>query len=305
MFKIKLNNNLSKKKANVVAIGNFDGMHLGHQEIFNKVREISLQSNIQSTIITFEPLPKEFISNNQKILRLSLIRDKLNFIKQMGIDNFVVLRFNKFLQLMLPEDFIKNILLEKLKVTDIVVGDDFKFGYQAKGNIDLLRKFGINVIQIKPYCINQQRISSSLIRDYAKRNLFTEIKYLLGHNITYTSKVIYGNQLGRKYGVPTINLLLVNKIPALWGIYFAYVYIDNKKYEAVVSCGQNPTVTNTKNYKLEAHLLGVDLDLYGKIATIEILDFLRSELKFDNLEQLFVQIHNDLESARNYFYRLN
>ena len=116
--------------------------------------------------------------------------------------------------------------------------------------------------------------------------------------------MVYGNQLGRKYGVPTINLLLINKIPVLWGIYLAYVYIEGTQYKSVVSCGQNPTVTNTKNYKLEAHLLDVDLDLYGKIATIEILDFLRPELKFENLEQLFLQIHQDLQDARNYFYRL-
>jgi riboflavin kinase/FMN adenylyltransferase len=304
MFKIKLSNNISKNIGNVVAIGNFDGMHLGHQQIFNKVKEISALENIQSTIITFEPLPKEFIVNNNKLLRLSLIRDKLNFVKKLAIDNFIVLRFNKFLQLMLPEDFIKEILLVKLNVTHVVVGNDFRFGYMAEGNINLLRKFGINVIEIPPYLLNNQRVSSSLIRSYTKQNLFTEVKCLLGHNITYTSKIVYGNQLGRKYGVPTINLLLVNKIPILWGIYFAYVYIDHERYDAVVSCGQNPTVTTTKNYKLEAHLLGVDLNLYGKIATIEILDFLRPELKFDNLEQLFAKIYNDLQIAKNYFYRL-
>jgi riboflavin kinase/FMN adenylyltransferase len=305
MFEIKLKNNFYNNTDVVATIGNFDGIHLGHQELFKQMVTFAQSHKVKSVVITFEPLPKEFIEADNNLLRLSLLRDKYNIVKTFAIDSLVVMRFNSQLQKLAAKDFVQDILIKQLKIKYLFVGNDFRFGYQALGNIKLLQDLGINVVQSPEYKINNSRVSSSLIRSYAKDNKFTAVKLLLGRNIMYTSRVVYGNQLGRKYGVPTINLLLVNKVPILWGIYFAYVYIDNIRYNAVVSCGQNPTVTTTKNYKLEAHLLDVDLNLYGKIATIEILDFSRAELKFESLEQLFEQIHQDLQNARNYFYRLN
>lgn len=119
----------------------------------------------------------------------------------------------------------------------------------------------------------------------------------------YTSRVIHGNHLGRKYGVPTINLCLGKNKPAVWGIYVAYVYIDGIRYNAIASIGKNPTISDLDGYKLEAHLFDIDLNLYGKVATVEILEFLREELKFDNLELLFKQIYTDLDNARQYFIK--
>lgn len=307
MYRIKLNNECELPEIAVATIGNFDGLHLGHQQLINQVDLIGKRYNYRRCLITFEPLPLEFFSDKKGVVRqarLNLLRDKYLFLKNSGlIDELIILHFNKQLANLSADEFIQQTLLNKLNIHHMVVGNDFHFGKSAMGDIKLLRQYNLTVTIVPDYIINGCRVSSSLIREFAHNNELEQMQIYLGKPITYTSKVIHGNALGRKYGVPTINLALAKNRPALWGIYIALVYIDGIRYNAVASIGKNPTVSNQEVYKLEAHLLNIDLDLYGKIATVELVKFLRFELKFDNLESLFKQIHADIAQANNYFIK--
>ncbi len=305
MYKILLNPDIVSLDSAVVTIGNFDGLHLGHLELFKTLNIVAKKYNYKRVAITFEPLPLEHFSDikkEERLSRLSLLRDKFLLLKKNDlIDELVVLHFNSRIANLSPKAFIKEVLLNKLNTSHVVIGHDFKFGKNGGGKINDFVKLGLEITLVEPFCINTERISSSIIRNLATKNDLTLIRNYLGHNLQYTSRVIHGKKLGRKLGVPTINLSLGRNKPALWGIYTAYIYIDNKRYNAVASIGKNPTVSDLDTYKLEGHLLDVDLDLYGKIATIEILGFIRDELKFNDIDSLIRQMQKDLQQARAYF----
>ena len=308
MYRIIINPAQDKLQPSVVTIGNFDGVHLGHQQLFLTLNEEARQKGYRRIAITFEPLPHEYFCDNkheQRLTRLSLLRDKFAILKWLGlIDELIVLHFNSSVAALTPDVFISNILKERLNTRHVVIGHDFRFGKGGAGSVDTFTQAGISSTVVPAYMQHGQRISSSMIREFAKHNNLAMAKNYLGRNLQYTSKIIHGNKMGRKFGVPTINLGLGRNRPALWGIYIAKVHINNIAYDAVASIGKNPTINDLDIYKLEAHLLNVDLDLYGKIATVEILSFLRSERKFDDLDSLFKQIHQDLQDAGDYFAKL-
>lgn len=289
----------------IATIGNFDGVHAGHLQLLEQFNELAKQTNSWRMLITFEPLPHEYFADRAQVIRLpriGLLRDKVAILRQTNlVDEVVVLFFNHFLAQTAANEFVTETLIKRLNISTMLVGHDFKFGSLALGTIETIRANGIIAHEFAEVRYDNVRISSSLIRELAREQNIEEVKLYLGRNIRYTARVIYGNQLGRKYGVPTINLSLGKVRPVLWGIYTAYVIIDQIRYRAVASIGKNPTVSSSTLYKLEAHLLDVDLNLYGKIATIEILHYLRPELKFDDLDSLFVQIHQDLKHTREYF----
>ena len=306
MFRIKLSpQERTIGQAQIATIGNFDGLHLGHLELLEQLNQHAKQTGAWRMLITFDVLPHEYFADKIGVLRaprIGLLRDKINFLKEHHlVDEVVILHFNHSIASLSSYQFIQQILQHKLGVKEMIVGHDFRFGYLAKGNIHDLRKNGIVTWEFAELKFNQVRISSSLIRELATEQNIELIRRYLGHNICYTSRVVYGNQIGRKYGVPTINLNLRKIRPVLWGIYTGYVYIEGQRYQGVISIGKNPTVSDGKIYKVEAHLLDVDLDLYNKIACVEILHYLRSEVKFSDLESLFAQIHKDMSDAREFF----
>jgi riboflavin kinase/FMN adenylyltransferase len=305
MFRIIINKALSNSTATVATIGNFDGLHLGHRQLFNQLNQVAIKCNYRRLAITFEPLPLEFFldcKHQQRLHRLCLLRDKFYLFKTENlIDELVVLHFNSSIANLAPNQFIQNILKDKLNIQHVVVGHDFKFGKGGVGNIKDFSQNGISHSIIGPFMLNNERISSSIIREIAANNELDKVKLYLGRNLHYTARIIHGNKMGRKFGVPTINLTLGRNRPVVHGIYIANVYIENVRYNAVASIGKNPTTNALDVYKLEAHLLDVDLDLYGKIATVEILKFIREERKYDDLDSLFRQIHQDITDTRNYF----
>ncbi|MCE2706392.1 MAG: riboflavin biosynthesis protein RibF [Proteobacteria bacterium] len=305
MYRIIINQRSDAKEKSIVTIGNFDGMHLGHMQLFTKLNKIANIQNLRRIVVTFEPLPLEYFADckkEQRLARLGLLRDKYLFLKNLGfIDELVIIRFNASLCDLSPSQFTQQVLIKELKVTHVVIGHDFRFGKNATGGKEDLLRHNIDVTTVEPYYIENNRVSSSIVRQFAMDNNLHSLKQYLGRNIHYTSRVVHGNHLGRKFGVPTINLCVGHNRPALWGIYIAYVYIDGIRYNSVASIGKNPTISDMNIYKLEAHLLDVDLDLYGKIATVEILEFLRLEQKFSDLNTLFVQIHRDLDNSREFF----
>lgn len=307
MQRIILNPNSNNFTQSVATIGNFDGVHLGHQKLLIHLQKIKEECNYRSVVIIFEPQPLEyFLQKNgaESPSRLSFLRDKVRFFQRLGyIDEVIVLHFNEHIANIEPSTFINSILKDKLKVCHLVIGHDFKFGKDALGTKNDLVASGIKVSEIEPYLKDGVLVSSSLIRNLGKKNELSQIKKLLGRNLQYTRRVVHGGKIGSKNDVPTINLSLGQNIPALHGIYVVLVHIDEKCYPAVASIGKHPTTNTGDKYNLEAHLLDVSLYLYGKIATIEILSFLREEIKFNNLEDLFKQIKLDIAKTREYFLK--
>ncbi len=307
MFKILLNNKFFENS--VVSIGNFDGLHLGHKNLLQELTVVSKKENLTRILITFEPTPQEFFhtnSNKKHLGRISLLRDKFFILKREDlVDQIIVFKFNKCFSSLSPKYFIENILIKELKTKHVVVGKNWRFGRNAEGTYEDLLKYNIEVSLKDKLIIDNKIVSSSNIRQAAEINNFEIIQKYLGGNLHFTSKVVHGHKMARKFGVPTINFNLGKKKLAFWGIYAAYVYIENIRYKAVAGIGKNPTTNNFEIYKLEAHLLDVDLDLYGKIARVEILYFIREEKKFDSLDELFKTIHKDIECAREYFRSLN
>ncbi|MBP9742592.1 MAG: riboflavin biosynthesis protein RibF [Burkholderiales bacterium] len=306
MNRIVVNIPLNYVQKAVVAIGNFDGVHIGHQQLFAILNKIAARKNYRRIAITFEPLPREYFSDQkqqQRLPRLSLLRDKFYLLNNL-IDELIVVHFNSAIANLTPAQFIQNVLQRELNVAEAVFGHDFKFGKNGLGSsIDLI-EHGIECTMVDPVVIKGMRVSSSIVRNFAHNNDLDSIRQYLGHNLHYTSRIVHGNKMGRKFGVPTINLTLGRNRLALWGIYVVNVYINNIRYNAVASIGKNPTTNDLDVFKLEAHLLDVDLNLYGKIATVEILEFVRKEQKFDDLASLFAQIHKDMDYAKNYFKKL-
>ncbi|MDQ5921789.1 MAG: riboflavin kinase / adenylyltransferase [Pseudomonadota bacterium] len=287
----------------VVAIGNFDGVHLGHQQLLAMLDDVAVQNSYKRVAIIFEPLPLEYFldqKNQHRIPRLSLLRDKFYYLQSL-VDELVVIHFNAAIADLTPQQFIQHILKQKLNAAHVVIGHDFRFGRGRSGSVEDFIKHDIECTVVEPVILDQVRVSSSIIREFANNNDLLNVTRYLGHNLHYTARIVHGKKMGRKFGVPTINLTLGKYRLALWGVYVAKVYIDHCTYNAVVSIGKNPTTNNLGVYNLEAHLLDVDLDLYGKIATIEILQFIRQECKFNDLDSLFDQIHSDIACARNYF----
>lgn len=310
MQRINLTTKKLAKDADIIAtIGNFDGFHYGHLKLLHQLNAIAItHTKPWRMLITFDLLPHEYFADKSDVVRaprIGLLRDKVDILKNSGlIDEVVILHFNRFMANLTPEDFVDKFLKGKLKVQSMLVGHDFHFGHMAKGNIHDLTNRGIITHEFAEIKHNQVRISSSLIRELSTEQNLEMIRMYLGRNIRYTSRIVRGNQLARKFGMPTINQNL-NKIrPILWGVYVSYVYIDGVRYKGVTNIGKNPTVSAGKVYKIETHLLDVDLTLYGKIATVEILHYLRPELKFDDLDILFAQMYRDLDDARKFFAQI-
>lgn len=311
MLKINVNPSQEQLPPAVVTIGNFDGMHLGHQKLLAVVNQVAAVHGYRRVLVTFSPAPADYfarINGNDSPAKLCLLRDKLFLLQQANlVDELVVLRFDVKIACLTPDEFIQQLLIAKLNTKYVVLGDDFHFGQQRLGTVANFAPYGIKSQVVAPCILDGARISSSLIRDMTKHNNLALVYRYLGHHIQYTARVIRGKQLGRQFGVPTINLDLGHIRPALHGIYVAIVHIAGNRYKAVTSIGKHPTTDKSERYKLEAHLLDTDADLYGTIATVEVLAFLREERNFvcadrktPDLDGLFKQIQQDITNTRNY-----
>lgn len=307
MLKI-LVSDLSKKLSSsgtVAILGNFDGIHLGHINLLTKLNAIAQSHNYWRVVILFYPLTHEYLHRENKKSRISLLRDNVLLLKQAQlVDEIVVLHFNQHLLQLTGDDFTADILVNKLHINHIVAGPDFSFGYKKSGNLETLHKYNIKTTVLPPYQLNGVNVSSSLIRTLLAEKKFDQAVQYLGHSITYTGRVVYGQQLGRTAQIPTVNLNIPNIIPALQGVFLSFVYIDNTRYNAVSNIGTRPTVDNSNCYKIEAHLLNANVNCYNKIARVEFIKFVRDEEKFNTSEEMFTQIKKDVEYAQQYFKTL-
>lgn len=289
-------------QACIATIGNFDGLHLGHQSVIRQVQDKARHLGLASTVISFEPLPAEYLRQPPPS-RILPLRDKLIYLKSLGLDQLACLSFNQALAEMEPETFIQDILLEGLKVQALVVGDDFRFGRKRRGDYQLLQSMGaqqgMEVVQTSTLLHNHERVSSTWVRQALARADLATVKTLLGRPYALSGRVRHGNKLGRTIGFPTLNLRIPENIALCKGVYVVQAYrADEMRIKGIANLGSRPTVNGLES-RLEVHLFDFAEQIYGQYWTIEPTAFIRAEQRFDSFELLKQQIKLDVEQARS------
>ncbi len=295
-----------------VTIGNFDGVHRGHQAILARVSEHAARHHLVPTVITFDPHPRAYFARRAQRpelipTQIHSLRNKLSALHQQGMQQVVVQRFNQSLADMSPESFIENLLVKGLNTKWLLVGEDFRFGHKRSGDINLLRqageRYGFTVETIDDVAdTHGQRISSSEVRTALAVGNLKRAAHLLGEPFRITGHVIHGQKLGRQIGYPTLNLRVPAHFALRSGIYVVRVLgLGPTPLNGIASLGVRPTVTEAGRLLLEVHVLDQRLDAYGKLATVEFLHYLRDEEKFPDLPTMIAAIDNDAQGARDYF----
>ncbi len=289
----------------VATIGKFDGFHLGHQHVINQLKAVAEIKNLPSVVILFEPQPVEYFSPDKAPLRLARFRDKIIHLSEIGIDILVCLNFNSKLANLTADQFVEQILIKRLNIKHLVIGDDFRFGKDRRGDFLFLQKAGhkagFEVENSHTLIIDDERVSSTRIRQCLADNDMLQARQLLGRPYTLCGRIAHGKKLGRQLGFPTINLKIGNRPIAVNGIFAVLVKgIDNRTLRGVASIGTRPTVNGVGNL-LEVHILNFSKEIYGHYVDIEILHKIRNEKKFDSLDILIQNIKQDIEEAHTYF----
>ena len=289
----------------VATIGNFDGVHLGHQLVLKNILDKSKRLNLPSMLIAFEPSANEFFLGNAAPARLTNFRDKFSIVKDLGIDWFVCLRFNQSLANMEAETFIENVLIEKLYVKHLTVGDNFRFGKNRKGDFELLQKnaaqFNFEVENTESCLVNNERVSSSSIREHLANGNLIAAEELLGRNYSMSGRVIHGDKKGRTIGFPTANIPLKRIKSPINGVFAVKIKIENDlEMIGVANIGHRPTVDGTRT-QLEVNIFDFSEDIYGKHLTVYFCKKIRDEKKFESFDALKKQIQIDAEHAQEYF----
>lgn len=298
--------NLRQGHAGCVAtIGNFDGVHLGHQAVLGQLAEKSAELNLPSVVVTFEPQPQEFFARVKIPARLSRFREKMQALRRYSVDRVVCLRFNRSLAAMSAEEFIQKLLVDGLGVRYLVVGDDFRFGHARQGDFSMLqaagREHGFQVVNMHTFSVDTMRVSSTRIREALAQGDFATAEKLLGRPYRMSGRVSHGNKRGRELGFPTANIHLHRLVTPLHGIFAVEVFgLEQEPLAAVASVGTRPTYDGTQ-YLLEVHVFDFGRDIYGRYVQIEFLRKLRDELRFDTQDDLRAAIARDCEQAREFF----
>ncbi|WP_017295100.1 bifunctional riboflavin kinase/FAD synthetase [Geminocystis herdmanii] len=285
-----------------IALGNFDGIHKGHQQVIQPIFDYP---HLTPSLVTFIPHPQEFFTGTRKQL-LTPIPEKCQILEDLGIQQLILLPFDRDLAHLTPEKFVNNILIEQIQAKFISVGEDFKFGYQRQGNAEYLQTLAnkynvkVSITQEQNLTINNQsmRISSSYIRDSLLTGKPELASQMLGREYQLIGQVIEGQKLGRKIGFPTANLRVYPEkfLPKI-GVYLVQIFLENKHLWGVMNLGNKPTVDG-KNISIEVHVFDFNNDLYNKKITVKLIKFLRNEQKFSSLNELKKQIQIDCEKAK-------
>jgi riboflavin kinase/FMN adenylyltransferase len=297
-----LHNLRERHRGCVVTIGNYDGVHRGHQHMIAAVRAKATELGVPAVVATFEPTPREFFEGPAAPSRLTRLREKLEALSLYGVDRVVVLRFDRRMQGMGADEFVDRLLVRGLGVRHMVVGHDFHFARRREGNVRTLRAggatHGFAVEEVGQFLLDGERVSSSLVREALNRGDLERATRLLGRPYRMAGRVRLGKKLGRTLGYPTANLALQRKVVPLWGIFAVRVsgagLVD---HPAVSSLGTRPTVNGTDPL-LEVHLFDYDGSLYGQHLDVDFVARLRDERKFESLDALVEQMHRDAAAAR-------
>jgi riboflavin kinase / FMN adenylyltransferase len=302
LFRDVMGQALCRPQGSVICIGAFDGLHRGHQALIEYTRSRAREKKLDLVALSFEPLPREFFSRDNPPPRLLLPRAKYEGLAKLDCDVVGLLRFNAQLSAMSAEDFIEQVLVNKLNAKEIWVGPEFRFGKVRRGDLAMLQNlgqtFGFTAHEIPPVLFEGERVSSTRLRLQLTSGDMLGAEKALGYRYAIAGKVVYGKQLGRKLGYPTANIRLAGKRTALHGIYATWVHgVGAEKIASVSSLGTRPTVFGVEPL-LEAHLFDFEGDLYGKRIEVEFVAKLRDEEKFDDLAALVKQMNLDSQQAR-------
>jgi len=304
MVKLYKDFNIDKKhKESIILIGNFDGVHLGHQKLFKLAQSYKKKYKLNIGVINFDPMPKMFFNKSLKNFRLSSIEQKINLLNNFDVDFIVTKKFDKVFSKTKSIDFIKIILSKKLKARFLFVSNNFRFGNKREGDVNLLIKneknYNYKVVKPKPFVINKKVVSSSLIRKLLEKSFLEKANKLLNRKWSIEGIVQKGRQVGKKIGFPTCNIDIKDYIMAKPGVYAVRVLRkhSSKYIRGIANLGYRPTF-NQKKILLEVHLFNFSGNLYNKYLSVEFLKFIRKEKKFKSVNQLRSQIKTDLNIAK-------
>lgn len=289
----------------VLTIGNFDGVHLGHQMVLSYAKKQGLQLDLPVVVMCFEPQPLEFFQKDAAPARLSTARDKLLQLSSQGVDALILLRFDQGMANRTADEFV-DMLCKKIHIKSLIVGDDFHFGKGREGDFSHLKEAGeqrgFSVHNAASFKLSANRVSSTLIRKMLAQGDLQQASEFLGRPFSMTGRVIYGDQRGRTLGFPTANVKVKNRKTPLKGVFAVTIKTSSGRcYRGVANVGVRPTVEATAVISLEAHLFDFDGDLYGQKVTVVFMEKLRDEAKFATLDALTQQISDDKKQAERYF----
>ena len=301
---MKIYNNLeiaSKHKNSVVAIGNFDGVHLGHQKVINQAKLKSKKNKLPLGIITFEPMPIMFFNKKIKNHRINSLLQKKIQLKKLKLDFLIIVKFNKRFSKLSPKEFIKNIIYKKANCKFLFVSNNFKFGFQRQGNIKTLKKYSslynYDTVITNPLKKTAKVISSTIIRKKISQGKIHEVNKLLNREWSIQGKVIKGQKRGRKIGFPTCNIRIKDYVIPKLGVYAVTIKTSQFLKKGIANIGFRPTF-NGQNLLLEVNIFGINKNLYNKDIKVNFIKFIRPEKKFKNLEELKKQIKIDIIKAK-------
>ncbi|WP_437881819.1 bifunctional riboflavin kinase/FAD synthetase [Pseudomonas sp. LRF_L74] len=290
----------------VATIGNFDGVHRGHQAILARLRERAIELGVPSCVVIFEPQPREFFTPDSAPVRLTRLREKLELLAAEGVDLVLCLAFNRRLRELSASAFVQQVLVEGLRVRHLEVGDDFRFGCDRLGDFAFLvhagEAQGFSVEAALTVELDGERVSSSRVRDALHKGELERAERLLGRPFALAGRVLHGQKLARQLGAPTANVQLKRRQPPLRGVFLVSAQAeDGVRYHGVANIGQRPTVAGDGRPHLEVHLLEFAGDLYGRRVTVTFHKKLRDEQRFASLEALKAAIDADVAAARAYW----
>lgn len=298
-MKIIRNSNLEQLPC-VVTIGNFDGVHLGHQALLTEVKKRAYDLKLESAVITFEPNPKDYFSQNKPQTRISSLREKIELFNEIKIDRVHIIKFNQEFSKVTANEFI-SVLIKQLKVKEIVVGEDFCFGRGREGGIKQLSASSMKLNIKNKILMDGKRISSTLIRNLLANDKLDQANKYIGRPYSISGKVVHGEKRGRKIGFPTANIHMRHNRPPLKGVFA----VKFQNHFGVANLGIRPSIKGEKKLQLEVHLLNFSSDLYGQHVSVIFLKKLRDEKKFKSLDELKEQIKLDVIKAKLFFDKKN
>jgi len=292
----------------VLTIGNFDGVHLGHKEVIKALVKQAKELNSIAAVMVFEPQPREFFSPQTAPARLCRLRDKYTLLASLGVERLICVNFNEKFATQSAENFVQDLLVNKLGIKSLIVGDDFKFGKNRQGNYGMLleagNKFDFNVSDTASYKLSELRISSTEIRFALENDDLVEAEKMLGRPYSIIGRVFHGDKRGRQLGFPTANVKLKRRVSPVNGVYAVKVKINNKEFFGVANIGSRPTVSGIRQ-QLEVHIFDFSSELYGQIIEVVLLKKIRKEMNFDSLTALTEQIKVDSMQARQFISNLS
>ena len=288
----------SSEKESILTIGTFDGVHIGHNKILKRLIQDSKKNNLSSLVMTFFPHPRMILNKSHEIKMIDTIDEKINLLEKTGLDNLIIHPFDNNFSKIRAKEFVEEILVKKLKIKEIIIGYDHKFGKDREASVEDLKKFGkdymFTVKEIPAQEIDSIAISSTKIRNAILNGEIEKCNKFLGRNFILTGKVVYGDGLGKKIDFPTANIEIKEtyKIIPMNGVYLVKTKINSNTYFGMMNIGIRPTVGGT-NKSLEIHFFNFKDNIYGKNVSIEIIKKIRDEEKFSSIDQLKIQLKKD------------